>query len=162
MDSDLNRRKECFYSAISALFILLVFDIILTNYSAALVPLYGSVPSTLHLLAAYRASVLAATTAPAVIAFQIVRRLHCISPFLLLLPQFTHWMTTITGRMKSPFWGPAIVHGVVLLPFAFTLVVAATVHVSDQLLLLDRADESLSLFITLRFVVAYSDVVILC
>jgi hypothetical protein len=98
-------------------------SLIVFAYERALVPLYGSGPTTLLLNKAVLAAILLAAIHP----FKIhpSRNWLYAALSLSLAPNATYWVAVLTSRRKYPVLGPALTHAVVLVPLMFILATIA-------------------------------------
>jgi len=103
----------------SAAISLVSISLALFTYERALVPLYGSGPTTYLLNKIVLATVFLAAVKP--IKVSTTRNWLYTAVALALAPNATYWVAVWTSRMKDPVVGPAITHASVLGPLVFFL-----------------------------------------
>ncbi|KAF8076632.1 spermidine synthase [Lyophyllum atratum] len=98
---------------------LLSISLVLFTYERALVPLYGSGPTTYLLNKIVLATIFISAVKP--IEVSATRNWLYTAVALALAPNATYWVAVWTSRMKDPVVGPAITHASVLGPLVFFL-----------------------------------------
>ncbi|KAG5648860.1 hypothetical protein DXG03_000209 [Asterophora parasitica] len=126
---------------------LVSISLILFAYERALIPLYGSGPTTYLLNKIVLATVLLA----AVISLNTTRTWLYTAIALAAAPNATYWGAVWTSRMKDPVVGPALTHAVVLAPLIFFL---TTSVVGAKLTPTDRQHSSASVPFSSRVIAA--------
>ncbi|GLB34029.1 putative spermine spermidine synthase [Lyophyllum shimeji] len=102
---------------------LLSISLVLFIYERALVPLYGSGPTTYLLDKFVGATVVLAVINPWKVS--TTRKWLYLAVALALAPNATYWVAVWTSRMKDAVVGPAITHASVIAPLVFLLTTAA-------------------------------------
>lgn len=92
---------------------LLGLSLVVFTYRRSLTPLYGSVPTELHLNKVVWIACIIGSFAPTV---SISYAAFAAGVLLCLMPNSAYWAAVYTGRMGDPVWGPVVVHIMVLLP----------------------------------------------
>ncbi|THV08321.1 hypothetical protein K435DRAFT_740343 [Dendrothele bispora CBS 962.96] len=98
---------------------LVPLSLVVFAYERALNPLYASIPSAFLLDKLLFCAILAALANP----FHLKESHKCFLAgiVLALTPNATYWLPVWTTRnWKNPYWGPVIVHAIVLVPLAFS------------------------------------------
>jgi hypothetical protein len=99
--------------------VLVASSLVLFVYERALIPVYGSGPSTYTLKSAALLATLAAATHP----FKVSQtRTLLFGGFLFAVaPLGTYWVAVRTARWDKPIVGPIVTHSVVLIPLLCAL-----------------------------------------
>ncbi|RDB19898.1 hypothetical protein Hypma_012759 [Hypsizygus marmoreus] len=103
----------------SVAFSLLSLSLVLFAYERALIPLYGSGPTTFLLNKIVLATVLVAAVHPFDVS--LTRNWLYTALDLSAAPNTAYWVAVYTSRRKEPVLGPAITHVVTLAPLVFFL-----------------------------------------
>lgn len=124
-------KTEPALKAATAVTTLLATSLIVFAYERALLPLYGSGPTTLLLQKAVLATITLAALNPYKIPTS--RSWLYAGLGLSLAPNATYWVALLTSRQRSPLWGPAFTHATVLAPLVFIFTtIAVDIDVSFQ------------------------------
>lgn len=109
--------------ATNAIATVLPVSLIIFAYERALLPLYGSGPTTLLLDKALLVAVILAVVHP----FKIHTSWNwlCAALSLTLAPNATYYVAVLTSRQKYPILGPAVTHAIVLVPLVLILTTIA-------------------------------------
>ncbi|KIK67828.1 hypothetical protein GYMLUDRAFT_36606 [Collybiopsis luxurians FD-317 M1] len=117
-------------TSLNGLLLAVSLSLILFTYERAMVPMYASVPTKLHL----PHFALSTLILPHILQFWSKAR--PISKWkwvvagsaLALAPNATYWAAIWTARLKDPYWGPAVVHFTVLVPLVFAIANCTVSH----------------------------------
>jgi hypothetical protein len=131
------RRSELvYYSASLSVLIISSVGLVISDYKAVLIPLYGDAPTQLHLTSVLTASTLLAglfthpTSSPAAVRVAEDGLPFFGSAYLLVMPWLAHHMAIYTSRWGDSVWGPIVLHLTVLLPILYVFVVSVALHLS--------------------------------
>ncbi|KAF5387657.1 hypothetical protein D9615_000594 [Tricholomella constricta] len=144
-----NAPKVAVLEIASALIGLVSVSFVLFAYERALIPQYGSGPTTYLLNKVILASIIFAAVNP--IRVNTTRNWLYTAIDLAVASNATYWGAVWTARMKDPVVGPALTHAFVLAPLVFCL---TTSVVEAQLIYTQRQKDGASSPIIYRVVAA--------
>jgi hypothetical protein len=127
---------ELVYSASLSILIMTSVGLVISDYKAALIPLYGDAATQLHLASVLKASMLlfglfTHSTTSSMTLWVAEGVLPFFAPAcLLVMPLLAHHMAIYTSRWGDPVWGPIVLHLTLPFPILYVLVVSVAFHLS--------------------------------